>query len=58
MQSVGHEGLNKLLAGYEDKSAYALCTFALSKGPGHEPIVFDGRTPVSAVTVMGHFNMR
>jgi inosine triphosphate pyrophosphatase len=50
MQSIGHDGLNKLLAGYEDKSAYALCTFAFSKGPGHEPIIFDGRTPVSAVT--------
>lgn len=23
LQSLGHEGLNKLLAGYEDKSAYA-----------------------------------
>jgi hypothetical protein len=57
MQSIGHDGLNKLLAGYEDKSAYALCTFALSKGPGHEPIIFDGRTPVSAVTMIGHFQL-
>lgn len=23
LQSLGHEGLNKLLAGYDDKSAYA-----------------------------------
>lgn len=50
MQSIGHEGLNRMLDGFEDKSAYALCTFALSNGPGHEPIIFDGKTPVSAVT--------
>lgn len=23
LESLGHEGLNKILAGYEDKSAYA-----------------------------------
>lgn len=38
---------HKLLAGFEDKSAQAVCTFAYCEGPGHEPIVFQGRTDVS-----------
>ncbi|KAL2753931.1 hypothetical protein ACRALDRAFT_2043057 [Sodiomyces alcalophilus JCM 7366] len=44
MQSIGHQGLNNLLAAYEDKSADAVCTFGYSPGPGHEPILFQGRT--------------
>lgn len=35
-----------MLAGFEDKSAYALCTFAYSAGPDSEPILFEGRTEV------------
>ncbi|KAI8298584.1 Inosine triphosphate pyrophosphatase [Colletotrichum sp. SAR11_59] len=44
MQSIGHQGLNNLLAAYSDKSADAVCTFAYSPGPGHEPVLFQGRT--------------
>ncbi|OZJ04288.1 hypothetical protein BZG36_02578 [Bifiguratus adelaidae] len=51
-----HEGLNKLLAGYEDKSAYALCIFALSKGPGEVPILFEGRTDGRIVPARGPNN--
>lgn len=32
LQKLGHEGLNKLLAGYEDKSAYAQCIFVYMAG--------------------------
>lgn len=40
-------GLHQLLAGFEDKSAYALCTFALSTGdPGAPVHLFRGRTSV------------
>ena len=39
-------GLNKLLVGFEDKSAYALCTFALCSGSGEEVVLFQGRTNV------------
>lgn len=46
MDSVGHEGLNNLLAAYTDKSAEAVCTFAYSEGPGFQPIIFQGRTSV------------
>ncbi|KAL8761833.1 MAG: hypothetical protein Q9184_002076 [Pyrenodesmia sp. 2 TL-2023] len=43
LQALGHEGLNNLLAAYEDKSAQAVCTFAYSGGPGQAPLIFEGR---------------
>lgn len=45
-----HSGLYKLLAGFEDKSAYALCTFAFSTGNPEEPVkLFKGQTHVGVV---------
>ena len=38
--------MHKMLDGFEDKSTQAVCTFAYSEGPGHQPIVFQGRTDV------------
>ena len=32
LEKVGHEGLNKMLAGFGDYSAYAQCTFAFTPG--------------------------
>ena len=32
LKNLGHEGLNTMLAGFEDKSAYAQCIFAYSPG--------------------------
>ncbi len=32
LKNLGHEGLNRMLAGFEDKSAYAQCIFAYSPG--------------------------
>lgn len=46
MAAIGHQGLNNLLVAYADKTAEAVCTFAYSPGPGHEPILFQGRCPV------------
>lgn len=34
MVELGHEGLNKLLVGFDTKRAEAVCTFAYSAGPG------------------------
>jgi len=48
LQALGHEGLNNLLNAYEDKSARAVCTFAYCKGPGQEPLLFEGRVNVSS----------
>jgi len=53
LQKIGLEGLNKIIAGYEDKSAYALCVFTFSKGPGHAPVVFEGRTDGKIVPARG-----
>lgn len=47
-QKLGNEGLAKLVAGFPDKGAEAVCTFAYSPGPGHTPILFQGRTKVSS----------
>lgn len=46
LQSLGVQHFHKLLAGFENKGAQAVCTFAYCEGPGHDPIVFQGRTPV------------
>lgn len=47
LQKLGTEGLAKLVDGFSDKSAEAVCTFAYSPGPGQEPVLFQGRTKVS-----------
>lgn len=49
MQNLGHEGLNKMLDGFEDRTAEAVCTFAFCRGPGEEPILFQGRTEVRQI---------
>ncbi|KIX10364.1 RdgB/HAM1 family non-canonical purine NTP pyrophosphatase [Rhinocladiella mackenziei CBS 650.93] len=53
LEALGHEGLNNMLAAYEDKTAFAVCTFAYSAGPGHEPILFQGRTQGKIVPARG-----
>jgi inosine triphosphate pyrophosphatase len=44
VESLGLEGLPKLLTGFEDKSAYTVCTFVFIEEVGSEPIVFQGIT--------------
>ncbi|KAK4453613.1 inosine triphosphate pyrophosphatase [Podospora aff. communis PSN243] len=56
LESIGHDGLNNLLAAYEDKSAKAVCTFGYSPGPGHEPILFQGITDGKIVPPRGPTN--
>ncbi|KAK0947849.1 nucleoside triphosphate pyrophosphohydrolase ham1 [Friedmanniomyces endolithicus] len=53
LQALGVRQFHKLLAGFEDKSAQAVCTFAYCEGPGHEPIVFQGRTDGKIVPARG-----
>lgn len=43
-EKLGLEGLNKMLMGFEDKSAEAVCTLAYSEGKGKEVVLFQGRT--------------
>ena len=49
LKSMGVEGLPKLLAAFDDKSAQAVCTFAYSEGPGHAPVLFEGKTRVRSL---------
>lgn len=49
-------GLNNMLVGFPSKDATALCTFAYSKGPGHEPILFEGKTEGRIVSARGPSN--
>ena len=45
-----------MLVGFPIKEATALCTFAYSKGPGHEPILFEGKTEGRIVQARGPSN--
>ncbi|KAF2417995.1 Ham1-like protein [Tothia fuscella] len=53
LQALGPLELYKMLEGFEDKSAQAVATFAYSEGPGHEPILFQGRTDGKIVPSRG-----
>jgi inosine triphosphate pyrophosphatase len=53
LTTIGHDGLNNLLAAYQDKSAIAVCTFAFCAGPGEEVLLFEGRTPGKIVPARG-----
>ncbi|KAJ5659445.1 hypothetical protein N7507_005896 [Penicillium longicatenatum] len=53
LESLGNDGLNKLLHSYEDKSADAVCTFAFSTGPEAEPLIFQGRLEGKIVPARG-----
>eukprot|EP00744_Colponema_vietnamica_P003755 GILI01005703.1.p1 GENE.GILI01005703.1~~GILI01005703.1.p1 ORF type:complete len:189 (+),score=36.62 GILI01005703.1:50-616(+) len=56
LEKTGHEGLNNLIAAYEDKTGYAQCIFAFSEGPGHEPLTFVGKTDGTIVPARGPHN--
>lgn len=43
-QSLGSEGLYKILHAYEDKSATAVCTLAFCPYPHADPVLFTGST--------------
>lgn len=53
MLALGAQQLHKMLSGFEDKSAQAVCTFAYCEGPGHEPVLFQGRTEGKLVESRG-----
>ena len=43
LTKLDRQGLVDMLSGFEDKTAYAQCTFAFCLGKGHEPVIFVGR---------------
>jgi inosine triphosphate pyrophosphatase len=44
LEQCGHDGLNKMLDGFDDRSAYAQTIVAYTTGPEEEVHIFDGRT--------------
>lgn len=56
LEKTGHQGLNNLLAAYEDKSAYSQCIFGYCPAPGAEVILFEGRCPGKIVAARGPTN--
>jgi len=53
LEKLGLDGLVKLIAGWDDKGAYASAIFAFSEGAGEEPIIFEGRTLGKIVSQRG-----
>jgi inosine triphosphate pyrophosphatase len=53
LESCGHDGLNKMLDGFEDRSAYAQTIVAFVEGPDEEVHVFEGRTDGKIVSARG-----
>jgi len=53
LDKLGHEGLNKLLAGYEDKTAYAMNILAYMDNEVDKPILFIGKTDGTIVLPRG-----
>jgi len=56
LEKLGHDGLNKMLDGFEDRTAYAQCIFGYCAGAGAEPVVFEGRTDGTIVAARGDNN--
>jgi len=53
LDSLGHDGLNNLIASSDDKSAYAQTLVAFCPGAGKDVVVFDGRTMGKIVPARG-----
>lgn len=54
LKAVGPTGLHKMLSGFDDKSAYALCTFAYFSGTAGDQVqLFKGRTDGQIVSPRG-----
>ncbi|KAL7559069.1 hypothetical protein ACA910_018421 [Epithemia clementina (nom. ined.)] len=53
LEKCGHDGLNAMLAGFDDKTAYAQTVIAFCPGPDQEVKVFYGRTEGTIVPPRG-----
>lgn len=53
LEGLGPEKLHLLLAGFSDKTAEAVATIGYSEGPGHEPVLFQGRIDGTIVPARG-----
>lgn len=55
-ESIGNQGLYKMLDGYEDKTCYAQCILSFSLGKGHDIKVFVGASDGVVVEPKGENN--
>ncbi|KAF5547643.1 Ham1 family [Fusarium napiforme] len=53
LEALGPEKLHLLLAGFSDKTAEAVATIGYCEGPGHEPVLFQGRIDGMIVPARG-----
>jgi ribokinase/non-canonical purine NTP pyrophosphatase (RdgB/HAM1 family) len=53
LEKCGHDGLNNMLVGFDDKSAYATTVIAFTTAPGDEVHTFEGRTNGTIVPARG-----
>ncbi|KAM3724617.1 SAM50-like protein [Dirofilaria immitis] len=56
LKNLKTDGLYKLLAGFEDKTAYAQCIFAYCEDPSKPILLFEGRTNGRIVEPRGEAN--
>ncbi|KAH7949172.1 hypothetical protein HPB49_005727 [Dermacentor silvarum] len=56
LDKIGSEGLHRMLAGFEDKHAEAVCTLGFSPGPEKPVRLFHGRTQGTIVAPRGSNN--
>jgi inosine triphosphate pyrophosphatase len=52
LKAIGREGIVKMLHGFEDKSAKAICMIAYCE-PGKDPVIFEGLTEGEIVSPRG-----
>lgn len=53
LEKLGHDGLNKMLDGFDDRSAYAKTVIAFTRGIGEEIHTFEGNTKGRIVAARG-----
>ncbi|KAG4273341.1 Ham1 family protein [Fusarium proliferatum] len=53
LEALGPEKLHLLLAGFSDKTAEAVATIGYCEGPGHKPVLFQGRIDGTIVSARG-----
>ncbi|KAF6198946.1 hypothetical protein GE061_006969 [Apolygus lucorum] len=53
LDKLGPEGLHKMLIGFDEFSAKAICTMAYAEGPDSEVLLFQGVTPGKIVIPRG-----
>ncbi|EFY96473.1 NTPase/HAM1 domain protein [Metarhizium robertsii] len=56
LEALGPQRLHLLLAGFSDYRAQAVSTIGYSQGPGHVPILFQGRADGTIVPARGSVN--